>query len=547
MINEKRHPPILEADSSLWITDKNTTSEPVPLILNEQVRMNKSIVDKVTGDLLTAGNVDGQSVIAQGRGAQAKLNVFNVDIRLLPLVIGLVGTVAILAFFLFKPEDKPEMMASSFNVAVAEFIVVDEKGNQIKSDYGLDFSNWLYDRFDENLHDELGQLVGSHEIWPPEYTGQISGSTEERTKKVEALAEKINAHIIVYGVINQSGDSNGSGNVELEFYINRKGFDEALEITGHHLFSNAPISLPFDQSDNETQNPGLDARTQGLSLVISGLSYYATDNMTKAIERFEAAEAVPHWRAFKGNGKEVLYLLLGNAYSRRASIENDSTFLDQSESYYDKSLEINNNYARAIVGRAGTFYLYALGDPNNQTYDDLDHELLSKAEAEFTHALTLNSPESANIESKVNFSLGQIYFTRFATGDNSDNWMQRAKNAFQAVVYDFENNNNQAIDDLAAHAYARLGIISLYEGQLEDTFRYMGLAVEYASPFYEAEYQILMGDFYALEAVCEIENASRAYERAITMLNNSVSYGGDALVEKVNHGIERLNSLDCTK
>jgi tetratricopeptide (TPR) repeat protein len=479
----------------------------------EIVYGNKVGGDIVGGDKFADIDIQDSEAVAIGAGAQATVNktinkIMNIDIRLLPLVIGLIVAVGVLSYFLFRT-DIPTTMDAEFNVAVAQFTVLDERGNPVKSDEGVRFANWLYGRVNRGLSETLGEIFeGTYLVWPPEYTGVVSGATPaEREANAAALADRIGADFVIYGVLSPLGDNQLTN---IEFYVTHDSFSQGADITGqHNLGDSLPIGKPFNESLVSVQNQPLSARAQGLSLIAVGLAYYAIDDFESAIRYFETADRDPGWMNVRVTGKHVLKLLLGNAHVRQASKEKSPARLPVAERYYTTALSIDSEYARAEVGRASVIYLMALGDP--QSGIQMDSNLLREAEQAFQNGLTLtNAPASAHIETKVQFGLGQIYLVRFAI-DGGD-WLTESKKKFEAVISDFEAGN-EAIADLASHAYARLGLIKEWlEDDIPGALAMYELAVRYTSPFYQAEYRAKMGDLYT--EICEIEQARVAYQEA---------------------------------
>lgn len=437
--------------------------------------------------------------------------ILNIDIRLLPLVLGLALLAIVLAYFLLRP-DRPQVMDAEFNIAVAEFLVEDANGEQRSAQDGQNFSNWLYGRLNTVMSGVLEELfVGTYLVWPPQYTGVVRGETpEERENSARDLAEEIQADVVIYGVIVPLGDDQIT---MIEFYVRHDSFSEGLDVKGRHNLGNAlPIGKPFDEALVSVQNQPLSARAQGLSLLAVGLAYYAVDDFEDAINYFLEADDTPGWLDLRSTGKHVVKMLVGNAYVRRASKEKSPAYLPTANDYYDQSLAIDDQYARAEVGRAGVLYLMALGDPYNaDAPTQVDKNLLDRAEDAFERALTLeNLPASANVGTKVQFGLAQIYLLRYTFADGD--WLEQAVALFQAVVDQYEGGNAQ-IEDIAAHAYARLGLIrDRIDGDPVAARDLYMKAVDHASPFYKAEYQARVGDLYA--ATCELQLAAEAYTEA---------------------------------
>lgn len=481
----------------------------------------------IAGDEISIGNIHEDSAVAIGRGARAEVNVFNkkiyLDIRLLPVVLLLVVLVVVLAFYLLK-KDIPDEMGGEFNIAIAEFTVLDEDGKTLRSDEGEKLSQWLYNRLDANL----SELDVQYEIWPPEYTGKILGSTEnEREQAAELFAYERKAHVVIYGTITISDERS---KFTPEFFISSSGFEEGDEITGKYELGDALlIAFPFDPNQlQDIENPTLSARAEALSLVTVGLAYYSIDDFEKAIGYFVQAENIQGW--FDTDGKEILYLLLGNANIREASKNKAPELLSTSTQYYETALEINPSYTRAIIGMAGVEYLRALGDPLS---DDINLALLEKSEKLYLEALEIGHPfESANIEPKVHFGLGQIYLARSQI--SSEEWLGKAKIEFEQVISEYDGGN-QRIENRCGHAYARLGLIAKIEDDIPLAIDYYQKASELVSPFYQVYYLTRLAEVYASND--SVDLAIGTYEEAIDL----AKFYGDA--ESVEKYTSRLNEL----
>jgi tetratricopeptide (TPR) repeat protein len=347
------------------------------------------------------------------------------------------------------------------------------------------------------------------------------------------LAERIDADVIIYGVITRDGDG---GRFTPEFYVNYEGFEGAEggeEITGQHeLGRPLRIELPFGAAQSQgVGNPALSARAEALGLITVGLSYYATDDQEKALDYFTQAEATEGW--LRTAGKEVAYVLLGNAGSALISQENSAEYVSTTLDYYNTALSINPTYARAKVGQASVLYIIALGDPAVPSWDTVDLDLLDQAAAAYEAALDLGDPpESANIETKVHFGLGQIYLVRaIVVGED---WLDRAEAEFEQVVEAYDGGNTQIVN-YAAHAYARLGAIARLRDDTEAAIERYTRATELASPHYQAYYYTRLGEVHA--AAGQTDRAIEAYAEAMGIAE---FYGDEESATKYN---ARLNEL----
>lgn len=427
------------------------------------------------------------------------------------------------------PSFQPQVMSGEFNVAVAEMTVVDEDGKTIRSQDGEAVSEFLYTRLDAGF-EELNLEDIRYEVWGPNQTGKLKGDTPEaRSQSAQALAEDINAHVIVYGVIT-TGDS---AQFSPEFFVDYKGFEQVEDITGDHEMGSAMrISLPFELTQMQVvENPALSARANALSLITIGLAFLSVDDAEKALDYFQQAEALDGW--FKTAGKQIIYLLIGNAYGRQASIEKSETYLASARENYATALDIDPAYGRAKIGQAAVLYLISLGDPYDASFESIDLEMLDQAEALFQEANEMSgSPESANVQTKSAFGLGQVYFVKSQI--LGEDWIEQANDEFTKVIEDYEGGDER-IGETASHAYARMGLIAWLNGDLESAVAFYRKAIESASPYYQGYYFASIGDLYL--AAGRIDEARDAYTEAIRIAE---FYGDEDSATRYD---ERLKAL----
>ncbi|MFN2137300.1 MAG: tetratricopeptide repeat protein [Candidatus Promineifilaceae bacterium] len=491
------------------------------------------------GDEISIGDIDNSSAIAVGRGAKA--SIFNIDIRLLPLVIGLGLLTTLLTYFqFFRQEDRPQTMDPGFNVAIAEFLVEDRDGNLVSSEEGLKFGRWLYERVEGGLESELEEFSDTHplHVWSPENTGVISGNTPaERAAAAEARAKEVGADIIIYGTLVQGEDESKTS---IEFYVNHDSFAEGQDIKGHHEFGGSlSIDNPFKEGLAELGNTPLSERAKSLSLVAVGLAYYSIDDFDNAIHYLQEADGDEDWYE-KEEGKHVVKLLLGNAYLRKGSIEKNPELVPIAQAYYQEALDIDDEYARATMGIANTALMMALGDPNDDR-TQIDSELLNRAQEGYEKALTLKEDEDLiDIQSKADYGLGNVYMLRYQLEGGA--WLDKAVERFEAIISAYESGNS-GIKDLAAHAYARRGFIQdVYRNQTEAASEDYKVAAEIASPFYKGIYASMLGDVYA--KLCQLDLARESYDDAVKIAKLNSDREQVALYREKQDELDDL--VDCS-
>ncbi len=451
----------------------------------------------------------------------------------------------------------PYPMENGFNVVVTPLSVFDENQNVIWSNDGHELAEYFYRELGFNF--EGLELRESHEIRPPAHTCRIKGSTrEEREERAAAFAERINADVVVYGVIVATENQ---GLLTPEFYVNQEAFQDGEEVTGKYQLGNDfQITLPFDADKySRLDNLALTARTEALSLITVGLTYYSIDDFENAIDYFKDAEDTDGW--LKNAGKEYIYLLLGNATNRQASQDKSILRLDTAIDHFDKALEIRDEstdiedeFARAIVGKAGALYLKALGDPSTGNYSQIDLELLAEAELLYNMALTSkNQPTTANITTKVHFGLGKIEIARALHAHGTEDmaiFLAKAETEFSAVVDDFHSGNLR-VANLAGHAYYFLSLTACINENTSEAIEIINEAfgdkviddevIVLLSPYYQSEYTAWKGELYFKDS--QLGEAISFYQEAIDIAE---SYANEEQIDKFSERLRELINMQGT-
>jgi len=516
---------------------------------------------KQDSDNINISDIGEESILAVGRNAVVKVvrNTFVVDgnLQWIPVFIVLLFVIGILSLLLWQLQpDKQTEMTKFFNVAVAEFLVVDENGKPYRSEDGLNLASSLKEQLETKFVESKIENIATWELWGPKQTGKIEGATpEEREANARAKAGEINAHIIFYGVLTFNGEIS---TFTPEFYVNHVAFGNANELTGRHALGNPlGIALPLASQIQTVENLALASRAKALSLITIGLAYYVADNFDGAIEQFSLAEEDKDWFE-KGEGKEVVYLLLGNAYSRLIAqdlVELDLFKLEQGEDpneiqlaalndiqlvvendirlaaeNYEKAIAINDNYGRAYIGLAGTKLAKTSNSPQGM-------QNIQEAEALLDQAMALeDQPETANIEPKTHYYRGQIAFLKAIYSGGSTSWFETAKKEYRVVIDSYEQGN-LLLRDFASQSYARLGVIASLYKELDPAIENLEIAISIATPFSKGEFYKLLGQVYC--GFHQEQEAINAFEKAIQIAKANRYRNSISLYEK------ELDSLSC--
>jgi tetratricopeptide (TPR) repeat protein len=499
----------------------------------DQVSIGGDVVGRDKIENIAGDKVAGDKFVGIGKNV---IQIGNLNVPLVPLIV-ILGISLVVSLFTglsiiniqrqVQPTPMPDKMTGGFNVAVTEFEVMDANGNPVDSPDGKVLADWTHAQVKASLSEaSIEKVVNNYEApWPPERTGRVKGRTpDERSTAAAELAERINAHLVIYGIVTQAGDRS---KLAPEFYVRKQGFEQGQELIGPHALGNPlRVVLPFTPTGFlDVDNPALAARIDALSLITIGLVYLSADKSQQALDYFRQAEQIQGW--IRSAGKEIVYLLLGNANVRLSSIEKSTTPLAAAAQAYATALEINPDYARALLGQASVAYLQAITDPKKITRDTVDFAKLDEAERAYLAAGTSkDAPPSAKVFTKMTFGLGQIHFVRGALLSDTVQ-LAKARTEFETVIADYRNSALNDHDltkdligrDLAGQAYAQLGAMAVFERDWPGAIESYQRAIPLVTPSFQAAYNAALGDAY-LQAGNRAE-AIKAYTEAVSIAENA--------------------------
>ena len=392
-----------------------------------------------------------------------------------------------------------------FNIAVAEFAVVDESG-QLSADAGLITAQQIFRRVDAGVLEASRDSDVEYQVWSPEQVGAVTGETPEaRAEAAAQLAQTLGAQIIVYGVARAEG---AAQIIEPAFYVSEESFALTPEFIGVHRLGGAiTLSGGGDFASRVQTNRAIADRSQALGLMAVGLEKFTLAEYETASALFEKAASLEGWP--DEDGKEAIYLMLGNAFLRLEQ-------LPDAETFFKRGLDINPDYARAHVGLAAVYYQRAFGQPVVKSADQINQDDLALAEDEYSNALNAaDRPASAEIGTKVNLGLGLIAFTRYQIAP--DPTQQRiAQSQFQTVVDTYEASQSVRIREHAGLAYAQLGTLAFLERDYARAEPAYLRAIEIVNaPRARAGYYALLANLYRAQG--QTEQARAALTEAITI------------------------------
>ncbi len=359
-------------------------------------------------------------------------------------------------------DDRPAPMTGRLNIAVAEFAELDARGNVVKSPAATQLSR----TFDRLVDQEVRSIEGGQEVQHRLIGRLDQPDPARRAAAAERAGRDIAADIVVYGVLQT--DTSGS-TLTPEFYITDRLLFDAPEVVGPHQLGSQIRSAGGDAGRLAVQQQLLDqlrVRIEVLAEITVALRYYSVEDYRAAFDHLVAAEARPGWAP--EDGREILYLLLGNASGRLGR-------LADAEAWYDRALSVRPDDSRASLGKAEVLYHFARDDCEA---GHVDAGALRRSLAAYAGAGAGRLPAGADVPTKVAFGEGRVLLC-LSQALVTDSWSD-ATARFDVVIKAYEAGN-EALRELAAEAHANLGLIRRPWGSDEPGARkkYVDAAGEY--------------------------------------------------------------------
>jgi tetratricopeptide (TPR) repeat protein len=313
----------------------------------------------------------------------------------------------------------PARMSGTFNVAVAQFPERDIDGVQTRTDDGDRISQWVFDNLQTELKDFAGAQVW-HDSLPLAEKGApigiITGTTsEERLTTAKALADRIGAHMVIYGDLAKSG---AAATFSPEFFvataaISLKKEAEAEDVTGRQQLGAAiDLPLPFKAEAGLLVGDRLKSR----AIFVRGVMHDLIGLHDKALEDFRSIQ--PMWMEELGQGKETLDFFLArealflnrNAALATSLFGSPEQALVEAENNFRASIDANPSFALGHWGLGSTLIKQVepkidAGEMVSETLPTLDEAI-----AHYDTALSgISASDSPLLSGKVRTSLANAY------------------------------------------------------------------------------------------------------------------------------------------
>ncbi len=412
-----------------------------------------------------------------------------------------------------------EGTAGSFNILMTPFTSLDSTGRVMRDGRGGALAQETHALVANALADGWKkQGVGAKlNVRGPDTACALPGkNAAARAEAASRLANQINAHVVIYGVIS---DTVSGPMFFPEFYVNYTGFEQVNELTGsHELGRPISVTLPVTSEDFQGGRHAIQNRARALAFLTLGLAEYARDNFAMAITHFQAAAN----ELMDGEGRDVAYLMLGNAYLRQASNEDDLRSLNKAETAYEQAREsakaVGAVNARVELALANALYVHGIWGLRNpvassgsaDTSSPVDLTQINKATRLYDAVEAMPAPPGALIPQKLAFYRAQIAFLQYLMDPSAKSWLDRAKDLAQTVIDAYQPKQGDVVPALrawAAESYALQGLIAAERGRFEEVQKQFESAISLDSPARKVAHYMDLADALTMlgkqDAACE--------------------------------------------
>jgi tetratricopeptide (TPR) repeat protein len=273
----------------------------------------------------------------------------------------------IISLSMWRWLDPWKMPANSYNVAIADFKIDNDKGKLATSKWSQKINVIINDLLEkgrkslDNMSEESSWAANYWNISRPDKYHIPADSLKKLEENVKSFAKEINADLIIYGYLDKS-DKLDDKLLQLNFYISpdskeeskttHSGLIDAFDLKGKYPIGE-PRKVHLDEQSIDLDK-ALSPRIKPLYLLIAGLSSINNkESPTQAIEIFTRAEAILKKGEWKG--KEVFYFCMGQVALFSANKDTDldvaKQYVDLAEGAFNKALDNSNNkYLRPLIG-----------------------------------------------------------------------------------------------------------------------------------------------------------------------------------------------------
>lgn len=315
---EPRSPPESTPKAPLYQRAWQWLRQPDTRTQGNRTQGNRDVVIGEVGE-------EARNIVIGKNNVQINIGGHWMTLPIWLIALALLTLVLIFAMPWIEPLINPTQMSGGTNIAITDFGRIDANGRVRRSTLGAALSKNVFDKliteYREVYPDLLGSNARSVEIWHDSQgrevknvrLGLITGATSEaRAAKAAALAEKINAHVVIYGYLAEEDDVNS---LQLDFYYAGDTLrGEPDTVVGRHVLGE-PLTFPVALEQEpmvvqELLNEPLGVRTRVLFWVTVALIFDLTDQQDRALRTLqEAQRTLAQWN--DREGQALLHYFIG--------------------------------------------------------------------------------------------------------------------------------------------------------------------------------------------------------------------------------------------
>jgi tetratricopeptide (TPR) repeat protein len=297
-----------------------------------------------------SGDFSGATInIGSGPLAEFFRSRRNRQLSLVTLLALLVvtGGGVLYALGFFDPEPVPDKMTGDFNIAVAEFAVLDESGRLTNAQH--QGGRRLAERVAENLHQELGDISGV-EIWNdgPQLAAEhnvtigIAADDVEGARPPAEVATDLESDVFIFGRVEPATTL---ARQNLRFFLAPQFGQDFTNLLGNYVMrTTIPVFDPTRPAEEVWRE--LDPLAKGLAQLLIGLRQELLGETEQALASFErAATFIPN--------DDVVHFFIGQEnlfLAQKTASEEALEFEAAAETAFERALQLNPANARAIIG-----------------------------------------------------------------------------------------------------------------------------------------------------------------------------------------------------
>ncbi|MBI1878970.1 MAG: tetratricopeptide repeat protein [Chloroflexi bacterium] len=385
------------------------------------------------------------------------------------------------------PLPTPSQMSGDFNIAVAEIGQQNADKQLVSSNDGQQLGQWIFTEL-QNEYKNLPQDFNI-QVWHdgPELAAKnVKIGMVADDEGAAKLAERIKANLVIYG--NLDGDQNPANFIPTFYIVPLPGeTGEIDELKGSfQLGASVTVPIPLDTSNPvviASLKPEVSLQARVIRWMTIGIIWDLAGQTRRALDTFQQAEQKLKDWAEKKQGKEILYyfigreaLLLGRNEEEARKVF-DSAEAGQAaeaaralaESYFNKTLNSNSDYARAFIGLGGVYFQRAKEQQSPEerlSAPELDQAIKNYKQAA-THASKLPSEQvelDARLGLAATYKLKGDAYLQLNAYDEAKTYYEGSIAEIQAIILSLTAAKQQRS---LGHVYLNLG--AAY-GQLAQTY-----------------------------------------------------------------------------